>query len=269
MDKVKSKEYKRALVVLSGGQDSTTCLFLARELADEVVAITFDYGQRHSAEIDAAFFVACAAGLTPEQRETITLPQGVLAGSSPLVDPLEVVESYADADALPGGIEKTFVPMRNALFLTLAANRAIVLGCDVILTGISEEDYGGYPDCRAEFLVAMQGMIRSAIAESSPVPELVAPLLHIDKAGTVDMARLLPGCMEALAYTHTCYKGVFPPCGTCHACLLRARGFERAGVPDPLVQRAEQSDGGVYLEGLGKVEGADSPDRVTTKRSKK
>lgn len=226
---------RKALVVLSGGQDSTTCLYYAMRHAEQVIALTFDYGQRHAVEVDAAIEIAVLAKV---HHEVVELLGNVLTGTSPLVNPNEKLEQYADADALPGGIEKTFVPMRNALFLTIAANRAVVHGCDVIVTGISQEDYGGYPDCRDTFIVAMQAMINYAIGESAPVPRLYAPLLRLNKADTVRMALTLPGCMDALALSHTCYKGVFPPCGTCHACLLRARGFQQAGVLDPLMVRA-------------------------------
>lgn len=239
------KQYKRALVVLSGGQDSTTCLFLAARHASEVVALTFNYGQRHAIEIEAAHNVyqlaepyAHGEGAAFLSHEILDVGP-ILRGTSPLVDPEATLEKYKDEASLPGGIEKTFVPMRNALFIVLAANRAVVHGCDAIYIGVSEEDYGGYPDCRAPFLVAASGMIAEAIGESAPHPEILAPLLHLNKADTVNAAKHLNGCMEALAYSHTCYAGEFPPCGSCHACLLRARGFADAGVRDPLIARAE------------------------------
>jgi 7-cyano-7-deazaguanine synthase len=233
------KLYRKALVVLSGGQDSTTCLYLAKHrLADEVHAITFDYDQRHALEIGAAGKIAEQAEIA--SHETIRLGRHALLGTSPLVNKRQQVEQYQDSASLPGGIEKTFVPMRNALFLTIAANRAAVLDCEVIVVGVSEEDYGGYPDCREPFIDAMQEMVNTALAESiKQVPTILAPLLHADKRRTVLLALDLPGCMSSLAISHTCYNGIFPPCGTCHACLLREKGFVAAGVPDPLIERAE------------------------------
>jgi 7-cyano-7-deazaguanine synthase len=232
----------RPLVVLSGGQDSTTCLYWAKTFATEVHAITFDYSQRHAPEIGAACRIAEMAGVA--SHEVIRLGP-VLAGTSPLIDPDQHVETYADPESLPGGIEKTFVPMRNALFLTIAANRAVVLGCDSIIVGVSEEDFGGYPDCRGPFLAAMQTTINEAIGTAAKPPLICAPLLHRNKMRTVLLAQNLPGCMEALEWTHTCYRGEFPPCGSCHACLLRRRGFFDAMVDDPLYVRAARVQRGM------------------------
>ncbi len=227
---------RKALVVLSGGQDSTTCLYFAKSKGMELHAITFDYGQRHAIELQAARDIAQLAGCA--SHEVIVLGADALQGTSPLTNRAVPVETYASAEVLPGGIEKTFVPMRNALFLTIAANRAVVRGCDVIYTGVSQEDYGGYPDCRREFLIAMQAMIDDALGESVEVsPALRAPLLNSNKRQTVGLAQSLPGCMEALALSHTCYQGLRPPCGKCHSCLLRAKGFAEAGVIDPLTER--------------------------------
>lgn len=229
-----SKQYRRLLVVLSGGQDSTTCLYWAKLLADEVLAVTFDYNQRHAIEVGAAAHVAALAGVA--HHEVVAVGD-VLRGTSPLVNSTRDVERYADAASLPGGIEKTFVPMRNALFIVLAMNRAVVEGCNGIVLGVSEEDYGGYPDCRERFILQMELACKAAIGESAAHPAILTPLLHLDKRETVELAARLPGCMEALAYSHTCYNGEVPPCGTCHACLLRAKGFEQAGLDDPLIKR--------------------------------
>lgn len=245
------KHYKRALVVLSGGQDSTTCLFIAMREAYEVMAVTFDYGQRHARELQAAEKVYQAASGYAGAYECALLSHervevgSVLQGTSPLVNRKHNVEQYASADVLPGGIEKTFVPMRNALFLVLAYNRAAVYGCDAVFIGVSEADYGGYPDCRAPFLSRVEAMAHAALGESvADVPVLDAPLISEDKKSTVEIALGLPGCMDALAWSHTCYVGAFPPCGTCHACLLRERGFRDAGVPDPLALRAFRTGSG-------------------------
>lgn len=235
---------KVVVVVLSGGQDSTTCLYLARECGAVVHVITFDYGQRHSLELHAARKVAEMC--TVASHEFISIPD-VLRSTSPLVSDAPL-EQYADHQSLPGGIEKTFVPMRNALFLTLAANRAAYHNAHWMITGVSQEDYGGYPDCRREFLDAFASTVEAALGESIPItPGIFAPLLFLSKAETVRLAALLPGCLYpasheerygALAYTHTAYDGQYPPVGHDHASLLRAKGFEEAGVADPLVLRA-------------------------------
>jgi 7-cyano-7-deazaguanine synthase len=234
---------KHALVVLSGGQDSTTCLALAMQNygVNRVHAITFDYGQRHKVEIDAAARIAALAGLAA-RHELVTVA-GLLHGTSPLVNPAARVETYESAEKLPGGLEKTFVPMRNQLFLTLAANRAVVIGIDVgcdvdIITGVSQEDYGGYPDCRIDFIESLENSVGLSLDdEALPHIRILAPLMSRNKRETVELAQRTSGAMALLAFSHTCYNGSVPPCGKCHACLLRERGFKAAGVDDPLLAR--------------------------------
>lgn len=229
---------RKALIVLSGGQDSTTCLFVAKELGFELHAVTFDYNQRHSIEIESAKKVARMAGVV--SHEIVTLGP-ILKGTSPLVSDNEL-EQYVDHNSLPGGLEKTFVPMRNQLFLTLAANRAYVLGCDCLFTGVCEEDFGGYPDCRQIFIDAFMeacntGTFTGENGANKPL-EVFTPLMNLTKAESVDLAVNTPGAYAALAWTHTAYDGKYPPTGHDHATLLRAKGFEQAGVPDPLLVRA-------------------------------
>lgn len=232
-----------AVVVLSGGQDSTTCLFWARHAGFEVHAVTFDYNQRHAREVEAATKVAQLAGVL--SHEIITLGP-VLKGTSPLISDNDL-EQYTDHRSLPGGIENTFVPMRNQLFLTIAANRAYVHNAEALVTGVSEEDYGGYPDCRSAFIDALTHACNLGTftgEKSTPGPLIIlAPLMRLTKKAAVELALTLPGCYSALAWTHTSYDGAYPPVGHDHATLLRAKGFEEANVPDPLVLRA-------HLEGL-------------------
>lgn len=230
----------KAIVVLSGGQDSTTCAFWAKHNGYEVHAVTFDYGQRHARELDAARKIAELVGAA--SHEVISLGRNILKGTSPLVSDAPL-EQYKDHQSLPGGLEKTFVPMRNQLFLTIAANRAYVLGTDVVITGVCQEDFGGYPDCRSDFIEAMEhaSTIGSYIEPSrldGRVITILTPLMDLTKAASIRLAQDLPGCYAALAYTHTAYDGAYPPTGHDHATLLRAKGFEEAGVPDPLVVRA-------------------------------
>lgn len=235
---------KKAIVVLSGGQDSTTCLFWAKKhLPDhELHAVTFNYHQRHLAELQAAVKVVQLAGIHRDNHEVVALGP-ILKGTSPLVSDNKL-EQYKDHASLPGGLEKTFVPMRNQLFLTLAMNRAVVIGADSIITGVCEEDYGGYPDCRAIFIRNLEGASNLGL-HGLEMPDkdwisILTPLMKLTKADTVKLALELSGCYRALAYTHTAYDGAYPPIGKDHATLLRAKGFEEAGVPDPLVLRAWQ-----------------------------
>ena len=231
----------KALVVLSGGQDSTTCLFWAKKQFDEVHAITFDYGQRHGIEIDAAGKVAEMAGVA--SHEVINVPN-CLVSTSPLISSADL-EQYADHDSMAETIgdrvELTFVPMRNTLFMTIAFNRAVKLGCTEVITGICQADNANYPDCTETFRNHFEEMANVSLGLEAGDPRyinLVAPLMNSSKAGTVYIAIGLPGCMEALAYSHTSYDGKYPPTDMNHANVLRAKGFEDAGVPDPLVVRA-------------------------------
>ena len=234
----------KALVILSGGQDSTTCLALAiqKHGARNVRAVSFDYGQRHAEELNAASRIARMAGLITDGHHEIIDAKYLLEGTSPLVS-ANAVEQYASAAVLPGGLEKTFVPMRNSLFLILAANRAVVwsLGNNSVVemyTGVGQEDYGGYPDCRETFIELMERTINASLDDPTlPQIKIVTPLMHLTKAETVRLSESIPGCREMLAWSHTCYNGEVPPCGNCHACLLRQKGYAEAGFMDPLLER--------------------------------
>ena len=195
----------KALVVLSGGQDSTTCLYWALRQYDEVVAVTFDYGQRHAIEIEAAREIAEHAGI---EWELVRIPP--LGGDSPLTELAREVRQYESADALPGGIEDTFVPGRNIIFLALAANRAASLGCEIIIAGLSQEDFGGYPDCRRVFVDAMEKAVNLGLEGTAAKIVIETPLINMSKKETVLLAQEV-GAMEALALSHTCYNGERPP----------------------------------------------------------
>jgi 7-cyano-7-deazaguanine synthase len=227
---------RKALVILSGGQDSTTCLFYAKREGYEVHAITFDYGQRHNVEIAAARHVARLAGCA--SHEVCDIGR-ILRSTSPLVSD-ETLEQYPNMDALPGGIEKTFVPMRNQMFITIAFNRAIAIGAEAIFTGVCEEDFGGYPDCRLDFVNALEyaSNIGTYGKGGGGKLRIYTPLMNLSKASSVQLAHGMPDCWYALGYTHTGYDGHYPPTGKDHASLLRARGFRDANLPDPLVVRA-------------------------------
>ena len=232
----------KALIVLSGGQDSTTCLFLAKQKYDELHAITFDYGQRHRLEIDCAVRIAKIAEVT--SHEVVEVPR-CLISMSPLVDKSSVLEKYKNPEQMEQVIgnrrELTFVPMRNALFLTIAANRAEAQNIPVIITGVCQLDNANYDDCREVFISATERYINTALGHDHRGTQPIAvetPLMFKDKAESVLLAFETPGCWDALAYTHTSYDGKYPPTDMNHANVLRADGFEKAGLPDPLVLRA-------------------------------
>ena len=217
----------KALVVLSGGQDSTTCLYWAidRFGADAVSTITFDYGQRHRVELECAQRVAEFAGV-----DNVILPIDTFAalGGDALTDPDIDVEQGVDADS---GLPNTFVPGRNLVFLTFAAAYAWQRDIGHLVTGVAQTDYSGYPDCREGTITSLQHSLRLGMESDVTIH---TPLMHLSKRETVELARDL-GALPAMAHTHTCYNGQRPPCGECPACELRAKGFAEAGIEDPLL----------------------------------
>lgn len=233
-----------ALVVLSGGQDSTTCLFWAVDLFSRVYTVSFNYGQRHAAELKAARQVAALAGIPESDQEIIDLGP-ILKGTSPLTNNAERLETYSDfasMDKIIGDrVEKTFVPMRNQLFLTIAANRAVCLGVKHMVTGVCEADNANYPDCRESFIGSLNTSINLALGLGNGADDgltIHAPLMRLSKARSIQLALKIGGAYEALAFSHTAYSGEYPPVTQDHASVLRAHGFEEAGVPDPLILRA-------------------------------
>lgn len=237
---------KSALVVLSGGQDSTICLGYALARYDRVAAITFDYGQRHRIELDAARRVLghfeLATGRTIP-HEIVVLGKDTFKGTSPLTNNKAELETYENHDQMEqvigDRIEKTFVPMRNAAFLIYAANRAVVDGLQHIVTGVCQADNANYPDCRQLFISAMEEAINQALGlPDDQRLSINTPLMDMSKAKSIRWAFNWPYTYDALAYSHTAYDGQYPPNGKDHASVLRAHGFEEANVPDPLVVRA-------------------------------
>lgn len=231
----------KAVVIFSGGQDSTYCLFDAIRMfgKDGVSALIFDYGQRHRREIVAARAICSYVGV---ESEVLTLPSNVLASTSPLTDKAEPLETYPSPEAmeatLGSRVEKTFVPMRNALFLTIAANRAVCLGAEAVFIGVCEDDNANYPDCRATFVNSQNDTINKALG-GKPHVSVVAPLLGKPKPAAIRAAlHNLPGCYTAMCLTHTAYSGEYPPVTQDHATVLRAASFAKANLPDPLMVRA-------------------------------
>jgi 7-cyano-7-deazaguanine synthase len=215
-----------AVCLTSGGQDSTTCLFWARQHFAPLLALAFDYGQRHRRELDAAQVVCDLAGVP-----LTVLPLMILRdlGGSALIGSQNPIQVSGGR----GGLPNTFVPGRNLLFLTVAAAFAYQRELHHLVIGACETDYSGYPDCRAQTMQALETTLQLGMDYDVRIH---TPLMHLTKAQTVTLAQDL-GAMEALRYSHTCYEGHFPPCGECPACQLRARGFAEAGVADPLLQR--------------------------------
>ena len=217
----------KAIVVLSGGQDSTTCLYWAMDRfgADNVSAITFDYGQRHRIELECARNIAAFAGVPQNQLPIDTFRA---LGGNALTGQIEV----SNKDVSDGGLPNTFVPGRNLVFLTFAAAYAWQHSTTHIVTGVAQTDYSGYPDCREETIKSLQSTLRLGM-DSDVI--LHTPLMSLSKKETVLLALEL-NAIEAMALTHTCYNGMRPPCGRCAACKLRATGFDEAGIEDPLIQ---------------------------------
>ena len=225
----------QALVVLSGGQDSATVSAFVNALHGDIHALTFNYGQRHQIEVESACKVA--ALYKALSHEILVLPDSTLRSTSPLVSQNQL-GTYDSVENLPGGVEPTFVPGRNLLFLVLAANRAMALGVRDIYIGVCEADYGGYWDCRQSFITSTVETLGLGLAGDSEHFRIHTPLMHKTKAESVKLAQRFLGddFERVMNETHTCYAGVKGGCGRCHACLIRDRGFREAGIPDPLWQ---------------------------------
>ena len=219
-----------AVCLLSGGLDSSTCLALARRDGFACYAITFDYGQRHKFELEAAARVAAALGV--ERRLVVKIGLDVFGGSALTAD--LAVPKARSLDEMSHGIPVTYVPARNTIFLSLALAWAEVLESADIFIGVNALDYSGYPDCRPEYIEAYERMANLATragVEGNTRLTIHTPLIGLSKAQIVALARELG---VPFGLTHSCYD---PgpggrPCGNCDACLLRRKGFEEAGIED-------------------------------------
>ena len=221
---------KPAVCLLSGGLDSSTCLALARRDGYACYALSFDYGQRHKIELEAAARVAAAVGV---ERHIVAKIGLDAFGGSALTDNIDVPKDRA-ASEMADGIPVTYVPARNTIFLSFALAWAEVLECSDIFIGVNALDYSGYPDCRPEFIEAYERMANLATkagVEGRTQLEIHTPLLEMSKAEIVKLAHEL-GLDFSL--THSCYDpdAAGRPCGQCDACLLRRKGFEEAGIED-------------------------------------
>jgi 7-cyano-7-deazaguanine synthase len=220
-----------AVVLVSGGLDSATCLAIARAEGYDCYALSFAYGQRHEAEIAAAGRVATALGAIEHRVMRIDL---ALFGGSALTDP-----GIAVPEAPTTGIPVTYVPARNTVFLSLALAWSEVLGAHDIFIGVNAVDYSGYPDCRPEFVQAFERMAnlatRAGVEDAEPL-RIRAPLIALSKAEIIRRGQAL-GVDYSL--TVSCYQADSEgrACGRCDSCRLRREGFLAAGVVDPTPYR--------------------------------
>ncbi|MEK7233348.1 MAG: 7-cyano-7-deazaguanine synthase QueC [Elusimicrobiota bacterium] len=217
-----------AVVLLSGGLDSTTALYWSKKKGYSPVALSIRYGQRHVKELNAARAVARAAKV---QIREVSLSLPWLEGSSLTNTSLQIPDVSLRKIG-QGGIPSTYVPGRNIIFLSLAVSLADAVGAEAIVIGANALDYSGYPDCRSPFInafgkVAAEGTKRGA--EGKPL-KILAPLLRLDKKGVVLLAQKVKA---PLRLTWSCYAGKAEQCGACDSCKLRAKGFRAAGLRDP------------------------------------
>lgn len=220
----------KAVVLLSGGLDSTTVAAMAKADGKELYALSFDYGQRHSKELQCAIAVGRSLGVA--RHEVLQLPLGALGGSALTDAAIDVPDAPTDGsigDAIPA----TYVPARNTVFIAFALAYAEVVGADEIHLGVNAMDYSGYPDCRPEYIAAYQQVADLATKQGveSGGPRLITPLIDMTKADIVNAG---VQAEAPLHLTWSCYRGEGDACGTCESCALRLKGFAEAGVPDPI-----------------------------------
>lgn len=226
---------RRAVCLLSGGLDSATSLAFARREDFECYALSFDYGQRHLVELDAAKRLARQLGAADHKTMKIDLRA---FGGSALTDDIDVPKRD-DAPNLGSGIPVTYVPARNTVMLSFALAWAEVLGASDIFIGVNAVDYSGYPDCRPEYIEAFERMANLATkggVEGTMQLKIHTPLITLSKA---DIIRLASELGVDLSLTHSCYDpdAEGRSCGRCDSCLLRLKGFGEAGLRDPVVYR--------------------------------
>lgn len=220
----------KAVVLLSGGLDSTTTLAYAISQGYEVVPLTVSYGQRHSRELRSAKAVAEHYGVKHHVMTDLDLS---FLTTSALTSTMVDVPQRTSLEGISEEIPVTYVPARNIIMLSLAAGLCETVGGDAVFIGANAVDYSGYPDCRPEFLEAFQHVLRvgtKAGVEGRPI-KVEAPILNMSKGEIVALAKKLGA---PLHLTWSCYRGGEKACGRCDSCLLRLKGFQDAGVKDPV-----------------------------------
>lgn len=220
----------KAVVLLSGGLDSTTCMAVAKSAGHELFPLSFNYRQRHIIELESAKKIAARYGAA---RHLIIETNMDSIGGSALTDAsLPVPEG--NVDHAEDDVPETYVPARNLIFLSYALGYAEVLGAEFVYIGVNAVDYSGYPDCRPEFIEKFQALADTATkatAADGKKITVVAPLLHLSKKEIILLAQKLGAPLEL---TRSCYRGGELACGVCESCKLRRRGFEQAGLVDPI-----------------------------------
>lgn len=218
---------EKAVVLLSGGLDSTTCMAVAKEAGRELYPISFNYHQRHSIELEGAKEVAAFYRV---KKHLIIETNMELIGGSALTDRAIAVP---EGDVSRTSVPVTYVPARNLIFLSYAVGYAETIGARYVYIGVNSVDYSGYPDCRPEFIERFQAAADYATEAASAGKriEIVAPLQNLSKAEIVRLAARLAVPLEL---THSCYNGGEKACGVCDSCKLRRQGFALAGIEDPI-----------------------------------
>lgn len=219
---------KKAICLLSGGLDSTVSLFVARSEGYSPIALSIEYGQRHFREIAVARFLTKKLTI-PHYFSSLNMPWK----GSALLDPEIKLPKDRDENAMSEEIPVTYVPGRNSVFLSLAMSCAEKEKADAIFIGANALDYSGYPDCRPEYLKAFGDAMRlgTQAGVGGWKVEIKAPLVMLTKKEIVLLGQKLGVPFER---TYSCYSGGEKPCGACDSCVLRAKGFREAGIPDPL-----------------------------------
>jgi len=218
---------KKAVILFSGGLDSTTCLALAKSEGYDCYALSFDYGQRHNSELNAARKIAKKSNVM--QHEVISLSIGQLGGSS-LTDKTQTIKDHDDNHV---GIPSTYVPARNTIMLSIALGWAEIINAEAIFIGVSSIDYSGYPDCRPEYISKFNELVDLATKKGveGHVLSIKTPLINLSKADTIKLGDSL-----GVDYSQTisCYKATDDglACGKCDSCALRRKGFDEAKLPD-------------------------------------
>lgn len=220
---------KKAVCLLSGGLDSCTSAFIAKNKGYEIYALSFRYGQRHKKELECAKQIAAAVDTKKHIIFDIDLSK---FGGSSLVDKRSDIPNK-DLKDIGTDIPSTYVPARNTVFLSIGLAYAESLDADAIFIGATATDYSGYPDCRPEYIEAYQKMANLATkkgVEGNPI-EIIAPLLHMTKSEIIKRGTELKAPFEK---TWSCYKGEEKACGKCDSCLLRLKGFKESDLKDPI-----------------------------------
>ena len=216
----------KTLVVLSGGQDSVTCLAWAinKYGKENIETLSFDYGQRHKIELEMAKKISELEGI---KNTLLTINTFKEIGNSALLEEGDISKSHNNSEKLPA----SFVPGRNLIFLTFASSFAFKKGIKNIVTGVCETDFSGYPDCRDQTMKALEVAINLGMDSKLNIE---TPLMWLSKEETIILMKDL-GKIDWYRHSHTCYEGKRPACGVCPSCKLRLAGFEKAGIKDPII----------------------------------